>query len=405
MPPYLPPRRIDPAFLPPPLLASEPGSFAYDTVTQRLPDILRRTIATNAVPAAAGALQDLHAEMTGGRLRGLLEMAEDRTFWDEVCAPHIGLPWLDCPWFFAETFFYRRILEATGYFQPGPGQGVDPFAATKSAEWAPDAAPAAIAALAARLPEATRDRFSTLFHASLWGNRIDLSLPVAAHLGTENVDREHLLVDDSDAVWRLLEQRPGAIAFIADNTGTELAMDLTLIDFLLSAGLVGRITLYLKPQPFFVSDAMPADIEIGLSALAAGSAAGRQLAASVRRHLAAGSLRLATHWFFPTSLFYFDLPGDLFIDLAGQTLVIIKGDLNYRRLCGDARWAPTTSFGQVTAYFPAPLVALRTFKAELVVGLAPGEAGRIQAEDPDWLVNGRRGVIQANLHPLRASGL
>lgn len=47
--------------------------------------------------------------------------------------------------------------------------------------------------------------------------------------------------------------------------------------------------------------------------------------------------------------------------------------------------------------FPAPLVALRTFKSELVVGLAPGQAEREQAADPEWLVNGRRGVIQARL--------
>jgi hypothetical protein len=51
----------------------------------------------------------------------------------------------------------------------------------------------------------------------------------------------------------------------------------------------------------------------------------------------------------------------------------------------------------VVADFPAPLVTLRTLKAEVVVGLPPGMAERLQAEDARWLVNGRRGVIQARL--------
>ena len=76
---------------------------------------------------------------------------------------------------------------------------------------------------------------------------------------------------------------------------------------------------------------------------------------------------------------------------------MVKGDANYRRLLGDAHWPPTTSFAQATGYFPAPLVALRTLKAEIIVGLRSGEAERLQTEDPAWLVNGKRGVVQASL--------
>jgi hypothetical protein len=38
---------------------------------------------------------------------------------------------------------------------------------------------------------------------------------------------------------------------------------------------------------------------------------------------------------------------------------------------------------------------LRTLKGELIVGLKPGQAEAVAAADPAWLVNGRRGVIQA----------
>ena len=178
---------------------------------------------------------------------------------------------------------------------------------------------------------------------------------------------------------------------VNDNAGTELAMDLALVDFLLGSGLAGRVVLHLKAQPFFVSDAMPKDVQAALGALSAGPAEGARLAARLADRLAAGRLQLRTHWFYTTSLFYFELPGDLRADLAAAGLVIVKGDANYRRLFGDAHWPPTTPFAAASAYFPAPLLALRTLKSEIVLGLPAGEAERLRAQDPDWLVNGRRG--------------
>jgi hypothetical protein len=103
------------------------------------------------------------------------------------------------------------------------------------------------------------------------------------------------------------------------------------------------------------------------------------------------------NWHNATSLFYFQLPEDLRTELASMDLVILKGDVNYRRLVGDVHWLPTTSFERATAYFPAPLVALRTMKAELIVGLDEGKAEQLREGDPEWMVNGRRGLIQARL--------
>jgi len=176
-----------------------------------------------------------------------------------------------------------------------------------------------------------------------------------------------------------------------------LLLDLALIDGLLAAGLAREIHLHLKPQPFFVSDAMPKDVLAGLDALPAGGPAAAALAGRLRDHLGAGRIQLKTHWHFTTSLFYFQLPADLTADLGRMDLVIVKGDANYRRLLGDAHWPPTTPFAQAAAYFPAPLVALRTLKGEIIVGLQKGEAERLTAIDPTWLVNGQRGVIQARL--------
>jgi len=81
-------------------------------------------------------------------------------------------------------------------------------------------------------------------------------------------------------------------------------------------------------------------------------------------------------------------------DLARSGLVIAKGDANYRRLVDDAHWPFTIPFGKVVAYFPAPLLALRTLKAEVVVGLSAARIQAVQAQDPEWMINGHWGVIQ-----------
>ena len=57
----------------------------------------------------------------------------------------------------------------------------------------------------------------------------------------------------------------------------------------------------------------------------------------------------------------------------------------------------TNVIGQVAVIFDFLEGALTSLKAEIIVGLRPGEADRLRAEDPSWLVNGRRGVVQTRL--------
>jgi uncharacterized protein with ATP-grasp and redox domains len=362
--------------LPPLIMTSEPGSFAHNTLRVRIPAILQETIALNSFAQdIRAALEALYAELQGGTIRGLQEDTPDRGFWDQVSAPHIGRTWLDVPWYWAEAFFYRRLLEATRYFAPGPWRGFDPFAAKKETEWVPDAAPATANAVLRALPFDRQARFERLLHASLWGNRTDLSYAVAAHLGGTTAphdERENLLVDDTAAVWQHLQGQPGRrVAIIADNAGTELVMDLMLADYLLSADLASEVYLHLKPQPFFVSDAMPADVMAGLSALDGGKEAARALAGQLRGALRGGRLRLVTHWSYASSLFYYQIPDDLRRELGDMDLVLVKGDANYRRLLDDAHWPPTTAFADTVAYFPAPVAAFRLRHA-----LLPGPRGR-----------------------------
>ena len=78
-----------------------------------------------------------------------------------------------------------------------------------------------------------------------------------------------------------------------------------------------------------------------------------------------------------------EMPVHLHKELASAGLVLVKGDVNYRRLLDDRHWPPTTRMEAVCAYFPAPFVALRTLKGEIMAGLQPGQAQAAPGRRPD----------------------
>ncbi|HEY3291793.1 MAG TPA: damage-control phosphatase ARMT1 family protein, partial [Anaerolineae bacterium] len=349
----------------------------------------------------AGNVRKLRDEITDGRIRSLQENTPDQMFWNDVSLPYFNRTWLDVPWYWAEAYFYRRVLEATQYFQPCTTYHYDPYTPSKTAELLPDAAPRLLELRLDTLPVNLIDRITRLLESSLWGNRTDLSYNVAndLKLGDSSHDETtNLIVNDAPKTieW-LLSGRCKHLAMIADNAGTELYMDLALIDFLLGQKLIETVVLYLKEQPTFVSDAMPKDVYVGLCAMNAGRPSLQQLATRLKHAIDSHQLILSQHWFFTTSLYYTQLPDDLRVEFARADLVIIKGDANYRRLLSDAQWLPITSFVRATGYFPAPFVALRTMKSELICGLPEGTAEHLTILDSSWRVNGKRGVIQSNL--------
>jgi hypothetical protein len=391
--------------LPPFLMTSEPGSFARRTILERKPQIARRVLAENPYPPAiAQAVERLISELAGEAMRPLTEEAPDAVEWNrELATAWAGRTWLDTSWFFAETFFYRRLLEAVRYLQPGPWCGRDPFDQQKRTEeqaacrWLVQ-----LAGLVRDMPP--QAAFRTLLHASLWGNRFDLSHPAIvpqAYRGKHVLgENRNLLVDHSSQVEALLGQRPQRVDFVNDNVGLDLASDLALTDFLLAQGWVRQVVFHLKERPFFVSDAMLRDVETMVATL--GRAEAPELRALGRRlagHLADGHLLLKTgsaaDGFFWTSFKGFRrFPLPIRADLAGADLVILKGDANYRRLLDDRHWPFTAPLEEAAGYFPTSFVALRTLKAELIVGLRPGQPEALWAEDPDWLTNAKRGIIQ-----------
>ncbi|HEX6756511.1 MAG TPA: ARMT1-like domain-containing protein, partial [Mycobacteriales bacterium] len=129
---------------------------------------------------------------------------------------------------------------------------------------------------------------------------------------------------------------------------------------------------------------------------AAGGAGGAARAAARRLHAAAGDGRLAVraHWFSAAPYELRLMPADLAGELASASLVLVKGDLNYRRLVGDRRWDPTTPLAAILDYLPTPVLALRTLKSDVVVGLDPGTVAALEASGGAWRTDGTHALVQ-----------
>jgi hypothetical protein len=155
------------------------------------------------------------------------------------------------------------------------------------------------------------------------------------------------------------------------------------------------VRLHVKPHPTYVSDAMLKDVLATLDFFKADSNTEvRELGFRLADFWAQDRLQIRDNFFWTSPLPGWELPRSLKIELSRSSLVISKGDANYRRLLGDLNWPKTTKFSDILAYFPAPIVALRTLKAEIACGMQPGQTGEVAAKDPSWMTNGRWGMIQ-----------
>ncbi|MFJ8882550.1 damage-control phosphatase ARMT1 family protein [Streptomyces sp. NPDC102402] len=389
--------------LPPVITCGEPGSFARGVMAERHPALIEQVRdAFPYGPRQHRALDALLREIAHGVVEPLGPGGPDRDLWLEWGKEHVGRPWFDAPFLWGESYFYRRLLGAVGYFDEGPWQGVDPFAPFKRAELRGATVEEELRSLDDLADAHSDERASALLKASLWGNRADLGFRGPSGESAPGEADPGLVADDSAALWSLLPRGSAAtVAVIADNTGRELIPDLVLVDHLLEHGRAGRVVLYVKPTPYYVSDAMTSDVVDCLRRLCRAPGEAGVIGGRVWAAMGAGRLDVRTHAFFCAPFPYERMPGDLRAELAGATVTVLKGDLNYRRLVGDRRWPATTPFAGVTAYFPSAVAALRTLKSDVVVGLDRQTLERLEASGRAWRTSGTHALVQVR-DPLRA---
>lgn len=380
---------------PRPLRGAERGSWAHTSIVDRLPEIGRRTLLENDFSDEVHErIEALIDEIPDGPIRPIEDpAAPDEQDWRGYVEPHRGSDWLDPPWFFVETYFYRRIVAATGFFTTETARNADPFRAQKARGLA---RAEGIVAAALR-----RDELSDTLLAALWGNQADLSLWPEGEDGQrtepDSPAADRILRDDRQQLLQHLQadSELNRIDIVLDNAGAELAADLCLADGLLRRYPEIDLHLHAKAHPTFVSDATVYDVEHTLHTLRRSAVRTvSALAARLQRALTAGSLRLRAPLFWTSPLPGWDLPQDLRAELSSSSALISKGDANYRRLLGDRRWEPTTPLRAILSYLPAPAAALRTLKSDVAAGLTSAAVQRAKDADPDWMIDGRWALIQ-----------
>ncbi len=383
----------------PVLCGSEPGSFAEDTITRRLPEIARRVIAENTFDEPVNKrLSILADDLPQGLVRSLEDrQAADWQDWEQCLQPLMGRSWLEIPLFAAEMYFYRRVLEATGYFLPGPNSGFDPYLAQKKLGLEQAAAAIEKASILFELPPLERMR--QLIDLSLWANQADLSLwPVKGQGGgmaQGGGGRAHLVADQSGNVLDYLGSiQSGRVDIILDNFGSELVFDLLIADALLEKSPDLSISLRVRPHPCFVSDIISPDIIWAIRWMNASSNEWLNRAGiHLERTLQSGRMKVVPHFYWGSPLLARSMPIEIHRELADSVLIISKGDINYRRWLDDARWEPATPLSTIIQ-LSRPLLLLRVIKSDTVAGLRPDQAQELERQDPAWMVNGNWGLIQ-----------
>ncbi|MEU6957576.1 damage-control phosphatase ARMT1 family protein [Streptomyces sp. NPDC045714] len=381
----------------PVFLSNEPGSFAWGVLAKRHPALIQQV--RDAFPYGRSQHEGLDAlldEITNGVVEPLAPTELDHERWAASGQEHFGRSWYDAPFLWAESYFYRRLLGAVGYFGTGPWRGVDPFAPFKKAELGGEAVEEELRSLDALANVSAEERATALLHASLWGNRADLGFRVAAgEPEAKDAAVPALVADDSVLLWQLLPVGAGVtVAVVADNAGRELIPDLILIDHLLEERHADRVVLHVKPYPYYVSDAMTADVVDCLRRLIEAPGEASRIGGRLWKAMAAGNLEVRTHPFFCAPQPYGEMPEDLRGEFESAALTVLKGDLNYRRLVGDQSWDATAPFGDLTTYFPGAVAALRTLKSDVIVGLEEGTLDVLERSADAWRTSGTHALIQ-----------
>ncbi|MCX7787628.1 MAG: damage-control phosphatase ARMT1 family protein [Spirochaetes bacterium] len=390
-----PPKRI---------MVGDPGSFAQHTLRNRFPEIIgkvaavlpyrseeRKNLLSLMEEIPEGCIVDPFEE---GSVKKEEFQPEEVSDWRREIQVWRGSRWIDLPFYFAEAYLYLRILIAVGYYEKSsPYYRKDPFAFLKKEELQ--------GVLQEPSWESTLERASDPHRAlvlMLKGNRVDLSNMTIAQQGRKRVhhdESEDLLINHLEVLTDTVVQSR-RIDIVLDNAGSELICDLHFAYVVLSKGVSKgqrRVVLHGKAAPFFVSDATKRDVLETIDRLGQSdpyASWGR----SLKGFLDSRELEIKDHYFWNGPCHFPSMPPDLKEQFAQSDLVIFKGDANYRRLLEDRKWPYATQLEDLLTWFPTNLAVLRTLKSEILVGISEEKAQEMFARDPNWLINGKWGIVQ-----------
>ncbi|VEU23363.1 DEKNAAC104512 [Brettanomyces naardenensis] len=415
--------------LPPFYHNDDPHSFGFSTSRSRWPNILSSVIhdveqkyagSDNQLQIAQGKqiVEDVKKFTQEILSNGSLRPFHNKTIpglecYDDGLKGFGDLTWMTGPWLFCECYLYREL--DTFFKSRSEWTKFDPFEAKKRTAFT--SCGSGVNELCVRYKqlnqlltakqskgtvgeEELQVIFEELVDVSLWGNAIDLSLLANATLeelqsrqGADAIAKasKNVLCNDLPLAWDRLRSVPKGkrrVDFVLDNAGFEFFTDVVLSLFLLDSKLADKVVFHCKTRPWMVSDTMIKDYDIFIKDLLTKfperSEEAQFLAEHLEAYKASGKYELVSSEFWTVSLDYGNISpeetkyggAELWKYFQDSALVIIKGDLNYRKLTADRHWPRDTPFIAAInklAKSGIPILALRTCKADVCAGLPAGK--------------------------------
>lgn len=254
-----------------------------------------------------------------------------------------------------------------------------------------------------------KDNIIKLLKLNLSANSTDLS-----QLFWEQFTSVLSIIDDSEVFWKEYVSdlhNVNKINIIVDNFGVEFLADIIMgYYFIIKKGRGSNIEIvyHVNELPIFVSDVKRGDdqelLKI-LTELVKDNTQYKELLNDISSFIENGNLKFKSDFFWnmPTSYDTILKPkykysGDLSEIkniFTGSDLLIVKGDLNYRRMVGDRNYNPNRKIEKNIKYIKCPVLIIRSFKSNVtLLGNAYKNVVNKENIEQDWQNNGKYGIIQ-----------
>lgn len=324
--------------------AARRQGFARQTFAERYPRILQRTLTQDSDADVVAAIGSLSRFVAGEEALTIPAGLNDAT-WQALYEAHEGLRASEIDFLTLEFLVFHEILLAHRYSE----RQQDPFATDKNLDL--DAILPAYAQAFERLSD-----LESAFMVSLLGNAHDAS---QLHIKSDG------RVLDLDPLPETVDC--DVVDIVCDNAGHEFLSDLVLAAYLVRQ-TNSKIRLHVKATPWFVSDVTMHDALGVFEALQTAPTRLTAFGTTLLDGRASDRLKILDGPLWTRPINYGE--GNLVEALGNRdSMVIVKGDLNYRRCIGDISTDIFTPW-QSLPYLPdVDVLSLRSVKSHCWAGV------------------------------------
>ncbi|XP_044749375.1 damage-control phosphatase ARMT1-like [Coccinella septempunctata] len=253
-----------------------------------------------------------------------------------------------------------------------------------------------------------KDDFEKLIKLLLWSNQSDYIMSkeyviksMAQILSTKQKEG-FIVCNQLEEAWNIISDRShpsNTIAIICDNAGFELFLDLCAADYLFTNYYARTIHFHVKHIPWFISDITEKDVYWMLHQLSKSPDKILQdLAGNWKEHFKTGRWKIIVrkYWILPIGFSRMkEIDPVLYKMLEETKIVIVKGDLNYRKLLEDTNIDPSTPFREaLREFYPSDMILVRVMKCDVACNIPRQYVQKFEKLNEHWMDCGQYGLIQ-----------